>query len=103
MQDTLGTERYLQAYQEKLNLALASEQLDLRLTVPEIHKQGTKKTLENPRAIPQKQEGLYAVCYHPIGGCPKPEFFRRLYDAILPMEEVSGCGILHGFHNCRKR
>ncbi len=88
MQDTLGTERYLQAYQEKLNLALASEQLDLRLTVPEIHKQGTKKTLENPRAIPQKQEGLYAVCYHPIGGCPKPEFFRRLYDAILPMEEV---------------
>ena len=62
MQDTLGTERYLQAYQEKLNLALASEQLDLRLTVPEIHKQGTKKTLEHPRAIPQKQEGLYAVC-----------------------------------------
>ena len=88
MQDTLGTEGYRRAYQEKLAQVLDSEALDLSLTVPEIKKHGTKETLEHPRAIPQKQEGLYAVCYHPIGGCPKPEFFSRLYQAILPMEEV---------------
>lgn len=88
MQDALGTEGYRRAYQEKLAQVLDSEQLDLNLTVPEIKKRGTKETLEHPRAIPQKQEGLYAVCYHPIGGCPKPEFFSRLYQAILPMEEV---------------
>ena len=85
MQDTLGTEGYRRAYQEKLAQVLDSEALDLSLTVPEIKKHGTKETLEHPRAIPQKQEGLYAVCYHPIGGCPKPEFFSRLYQAILPI------------------
>ena len=25
-------------------------------------------SLSHPRAIPQKQPGLYAVAYHPIGG-----------------------------------
>lgn len=88
LQDTLGTEGYLRAYREKLTQAMDSEQLDLNLTAPEMKKQGTEKTLNHPRAIPQKQKGLYAVCYHPIGGCPKPDLFRRLYHAILPMEEV---------------
>ncbi len=88
MQETLGTERYVKAYQEKLAKVLDEEDLDLTVAIPEITKQGDNSSLDNPRAIPQKQPGLYAVSYHPIGGSPKPEFFRKLYAAILPMEDV---------------
>lgn len=88
MQDTLGKEGYIKAYHQKLRQAFDSETLDLSLTAPTVKKQGHGQPINHPRAILQKQEGLYAVCYHPIGGCPKPDFFRRLYRAILPMEEV---------------
>ncbi len=88
MQETLGTEGYVKAYQEKLAKVLDEEDLDLTVAIPEITKQGDNGSLDNPRAIPQKQPGLYAVSYHPIGGSPKPEFFRKLYDTILPMEDV---------------
>lgn len=88
MQETLGTEGYVKAYQEKLAKVLDEEDLDLAVAIPEITKQGDNGSLDNPRAIPQKQPGLYAVSYHPIGGSPKPEFFRKLYDAILPMADV---------------
>lgn len=40
------------------------------------------------QVIPQKQKGLYSLHYHARGGSPKPEFFRSLYNAILPMESV---------------
>lgn len=88
MQETLGTEGYIEAYQEKLSQAFAEEHLELHMEIPEITKQGDGNALEHPRAIPQKQAGLYAVSYHPVGGSPQPQFFRKLYDAILPMEEV---------------
>ena len=38
--------------------------------------------------IDQKQEGLYAVSYHPFGGCPKPEKLGEIYDVIKDMDEV---------------
>ena len=88
MQDTLGTEGYIKAYQEKLSKALAEEGLEIHPAAPAITKQGDGEALKHPRAIPQKQDGLYAVHYHPIGGSPSPEFFRTLSNAILPMEEV---------------
>ncbi len=88
MQETLGTEGYIKAYQEKLSKVLAEENLDLKIELPEITKAGDGNTLNSPRAILQKQPGLYAVSYHPVGGSPKPEFFRKLYDVILPMEDV---------------
>lgn len=88
MQETLGTEGYIKAYQEKLANVLAKEHLDLTVAIPKLTKQGDEHTVDSPRAVLQKQPGLYAVSYHPVGGSPKPEFFRRLYDAVLPMEDV---------------
>lgn len=88
MQESMGTEAYVKAYQEELAKVLAEEDLDLTVSIPEISKQGDEKAANDPRLIPQKQNGLYALCYHPIGGSPKPDFFRKLYDTILPMEEV---------------
>ena len=40
------------------------------------------------RVHPQKQEGLYTVEYHPIGGRPDVNVLDELAKAIEPMEEV---------------
>ncbi|MEH2941745.1 nitrite/sulfite reductase [Lachnospiraceae bacterium KK002] len=88
MQDTLGCEGYIQAFQEKLSLAYSEEHLDIHPDIPVTAKPGDGTTPRHPRIIPQKQEGLYALHYHPPGGSPHPEFFRSLYNAILPMEDA---------------
>ncbi len=87
MQDTLGTEDYAKAYQEKLAAAMQQEDITLFVNREEITKTG-KGTISHPRAVKQKQPGLYAVSYHPVGGCPSPKKLKEIYDAILPMEDV---------------
>ena len=89
MQEAMGAESYIKAYQEKLQEALSGDDLELKnVNFPQITKHGDDGSVDHPRAIPQKQPGLYSVSYHPIGGSPKPEFFRKLHDLILPMEDV---------------
>lgn len=87
MQETLGTEGYIKAYQEKLNQILKSEQLEITISPSVISKTGSH-TLEHPRVVPQKQNGLYAVSYHPICSNPDPGFFRILSNTIKDMDEV---------------
>ena len=43
--------------------------------------------LSGRRVIAQKQNGLYAVSYHPMGGVPETEKFAELYAAIESMED----------------
>lgn len=88
MQETLGTEGYIKAYREKLAQVLETEELDIHITPLTVTKTGAG-TIEHPRAIPQKQTGLYAVSYHPLGGSPAPGFFRNLYNTIKDMEDVT--------------
>ncbi|MFR7618529.1 MAG: hypothetical protein ACLUZX_11600 [Subdoligranulum sp.] len=57
---------------ENVAAAKADESLKLHLTPAAITKTGTG-TLDDLRAIAQKQPGLYAVAYHPIGGRLIPE------------------------------
>lgn len=85
--DAMGTEEYLKAYQKKLEHALETEDLKLSVKPFGSSKKGNG-TLLHPRVIPQKQSGLYAVSFHPIGGSPRPEIFSALYQAILPMDDV---------------
>ena len=50
MQETLGTEGYIKAYQEKLSEVLEKENLDITVTLPEITKQGDGRVINS--AIP---------------------------------------------------
>lgn len=92
LQDTLGADGLKKIFQEKLQKTIEEGQLELTLpNLPSVDKGGiaaSSETLQNPRVIPQKQEGLYAVSYHLAGGKAAPGFFRRIYDAIKEMEEV---------------
>lgn len=67
MQETLGAEELCRIYRENLAACKAQGDLDLNLTPKAVTKTG-EGTIENARVIPQKQAGLYAVAYHPIGG-----------------------------------
>ena len=86
MQDALGgAENYANAYNEKLREVYDS---DDDLTLPDdfagdgVTKTGDGSTVTDPRVIPQKQDGLYAVVYHPIGGQPDKQVFLALCDLI---------------------
>ena len=87
LQDSLGVEGFINVYQEKLAYNLENEKLDINVKPDVINKTGDGE-ISNPRIIKQKQKGLYAVEYHPIGGNPNPEFFAKIYEVINNMKEV---------------
>lgn len=90
MQDVLGgAENYAKAYHEKLAEVFASgEALDISVAAPACTKTGDGTTVTNPRAIPQKQDGLYTVAWHPIGGQPSIETFCKLSDLLAEIPDT---------------
>ncbi len=84
MQETLGgAENYKKAFLEKLEEVLASgENLDLTAAVMP-QKKGDGVAPAHSRIVSQKQDGLYAVCWHPLGGQPAKEEFIRIAKAVL--------------------
>ncbi len=87
MQEVLG-ERYAEAYREKLAEAMREEKLDIQTEASVITKKSDGVQADDKRAVAQKQEGLYAVEYHPIGGCPAPEKLKELYVAMKDMDQA---------------
>lgn len=82
MQDTLGPEGLREAYLKNLEALKAQGGLELPRLEALADVCGGEETLDHPRAIRQKQPGLYAVKYHPIGGILPAEKPAQLYDAI---------------------
>ncbi len=88
LQESLGQDGLVKAYREKLAAVFAFEKLDLQMQIPEHTKQGNGQAISHKRILPQKQEGLYAVFYQPIGGDLTPAKATQLYHAIEPMKDV---------------
>lgn len=89
MQEALGgPENYIKAYREKLDEAFHGDE-DLTISVEPVvvDKRGDGSVAEGRRVLKQKQEGLYTVEWHPIGGQPTPEEFCALSDML---EEMPG-------------
>ncbi len=87
MQDVLG-DKYVEAYQEKLAEAMREEKLEVKTEPLVVTKKSDGTQTDDKRAVPQKQEGLYAVEYHPIGGCPAPGKLKELYEAMKDMDQA---------------
>ena len=84
-----GPEGYAKAFGEKLAQVLSSgENLDLDIRPASVTKTGDGSAAGGPRVIPQKQAGLYAVQWHPIGGQPDLEVLCRLSDLLADMEQA---------------
>ena len=88
MQEALGgAEQYKKAYLEKLDEVIASgEELTLDITPAPAAKTGDGTAAAGPRILPQKQDGLYTVVWHPIGGQPSMDSLCALSDALNRME-----------------
>ena len=88
MQEALGgAEQYKKAYLEKLDEVIASgEDLTLDITPAPAAKTGDGTAAAGPRILPQKQDGLYTVVWHPIGGQPSMDSLCALSDALNRME-----------------
>ncbi len=82
MQETLGPEGLKEAFLKNVEAAKAAGGLELPRPEALADVCGGMETLDHPRAIPQKQPGMYAVKYHPIGGLLPPEKPAELYAAI---------------------
>lgn len=106
MQETLGVEGYKKAYQEKLfevkaefkdsllikeSSVSAEQESNTEESVVNIKEQESqlKSVAAYPQAesaservIVQKQAGLYAVAYHPIGGMVPAQKFEEIYEVI---------------------
>ena len=88
LQDTMGADGFLEAYRK--HLAEVLEQGSLTLDVEEkiVTKQGTQPLPRDPRVVPQKQNGLCAVSYHPIGGYLPIDRLESIRKTLLGMEDT---------------
>lgn len=87
MQEVLG-DKYAESFREKLDEVKKEEELDIQVKPRKITKEPDGTAVEDKRAVPQKQEGLYAVAYHPVGGCPEPSKLKEIYEAMADMEQT---------------
>lgn len=90
MQDSLGgPEEYKKVYLDTLKRVMESgEDLELSVETGGTTKKGDGVVVEHSRVLQQKQEGLYTVVWHPIGGQPAPKTFIALRETIENMEDV---------------
>lgn len=87
MQETLGVDGLRNAYLANAAAAKAAGGLDLKLASRTVEKAGDGEICD-PRALPQKQPGLYAVKYHPIGGSLPVNKPAELYALLKDMPQV---------------
>lgn len=84
LQETLGSDGLKEAFLTNAEKRKAEGGLDLTVEPVTVNKAGDGE-LADARAIPQKQAGLYAVEYHPIGGILPAEKPARLYTLLKDM------------------
>ena len=84
LQETLGIEGLKEAFTKALNESFESQDLKIH---PEtiIFEKAADGTINNPHAIAQKQSGLYAVSYHPLGGNLSSQKPQELYNLMKAM------------------
>ena len=92
MQEALGgPEAYAAAFRQKLSEVYQTEDLTLTgVETPAMTKTGVpdESLPAHPRVLAQKQPGLYAVAWHPIGGMPDPAVFCQVSDAMQTMQDA---------------
>lgn len=85
LQVTMGADGYKKAFIQNLAALRAGEDLSVSVRAAGTRKRGDGGTADDPRIIPQKQEGLYAVEWHTAGGWPAAEDFCAVSDAMQRM------------------
>ena len=87
LQDTLGVEGLQQAFRQALEESRAAADLRIHPADMPIEK-AADGTVSGARVIAQKQPGLYAVSYHPLGGNLPAGKPRQLHNLLADMEQA---------------
>lgn len=88
MQEVLG-DTLPDEYNKMLEQAFSEGGLDIAPQLSEITKQGDGTTVSGYRFEEQKQPGLYAVKFHPIGGTFDYSALSALYDAVKDIPDAA--------------
>lgn len=86
--ERMGEEKFIKCYKE--HLANVTKTMDLKLTVNKkvYNKAGSKTSVKSKRLFEQKQDGLYSVYVHPVGGQLAIEDFKLILDETKDIQEV---------------
>ncbi|MGL4450077.1 MAG: nitrite/sulfite reductase [Sarcina sp.] len=87
--ERMGEEEFIACYKKHLKETKELLNLDIKIEETSITKQGVKTDVEDKRLIPQKQEGLYTVYFHPIGGILDTKVLCEILDTTEKMDDVS--------------
>lgn len=85
--DRMGNEEFIKCYKKHLE-EVKSQDLKIHVKETEIIKKGIKTEIKDNRLIEQKQDGLYSVYFHPIGGILKMQDLKSIIDATKDMDYV---------------
>lgn len=86
--DRLGNDTFIQTYKKHLEKVINKEHLDLVIEPKKYVKKGKQIHLKNPRLYEQKQDGLYSVYFHPIGGQIYIKELRKILDHLKSVEDL---------------
>ena len=86
--ERMGEEEFVKCYKKYVNEVL--NEADLRIDVKEnkVNKQGIVTEFKDARLVPQKQEGLYSVYFHPYGGKLELSLLNDILNAVKDMDDI---------------
>ncbi|MGL5416062.1 MAG: nitrite/sulfite reductase [Clostridium sp.] len=87
--ERMGDEAFVECYKKHFADVKANLNLDITIEPKEIKKAGIKTTTVDNRLVAQKQDGLYAVYFHPERGIVDTKVLGELLELTNPMEDVS--------------
>ncbi|NME84341.1 nitrite/sulfite reductase [Clostridium sp. SM-530-WT-3G] len=86
--DRMGEEEFKKCYQKHLAQVKEEEKLDINVNFAEVTKEGIKTDFTHKRLIPQKQDGLYSVYFHPFGGQAELKDLNNIFEFIKYVDDV---------------
>lgn len=86
--EKFGEEEFLNKFKSYVDAEKEKGDLELILHSQEITKEGMPIKLEHKRLFKQKQDGLYSVYFHPIGGQLKLDDLKEIFDELESCEDI---------------
>lgn len=86
--DRMGAEEFMKCYKEHLKDVKEKEVLTLSIDKKDYNKAGVKTDVKSSRLTEQKQEGLYCVYVHPVGGQLSLDDLKLMIELLKDIPEA---------------
>ena len=86
--ERMGEEEFKNCFKKHLEEVKANENLTLNVESFECSKEGIKTDVKDSRLVEQKQDGLYSVYFHPVGGQAKLKDLKNILNLITNMTDI---------------